>query len=402
MGLTSAHGTDAQTAVTLETLLEAPGGRELLSCIQCGTCAATCPYGDVMDWPPRRIIGMLRAGLIEEVLASESLLSCVTCYACMAKCPRGLRLTDLLLPLMKEQAFLHLPEVPAELQKALSNTLRYGNPMGESARKRGAWAATAGVPVRVLAQDPRPVDVLWYVECYTAYHPRGQDNCRATAKLFAALGTDVAILGHEEKCAGECARLAGETGLFDTLMDANLKVLGKYEYARLVTSGVHAYDAFRHEYPRGGFDQPVEHTTTYFASRLEALQPRLTKKLGYTVTYHDSCVLGRHNGFYEEPRRLVQAIPGVKLVEMTHNRINSICCGGGGGGMWLDTYYKAKGYERLADRRVREAVATGADVLAVSCPYEVSRFEDSLKVLGYDKKMVVRDVVELLAEAMEG
>ena len=400
MALTTTEQADASAAITLENIFESPRGRDLQTCIQCGICAGTCPYGEVMDYPPRRIIGMLRAGMIEEVLASDSLLRCVTCYACMAKCPRGLRLTDVLLPLAKEQAFIRLPEVPAELQKALANTLRYGNPMGESPRKRAAWAAAAGVPVRVLSQDPRPVDVLWFVECYTAFHPRGQDNCRATARVLQALGIDFAILGPEEKCAGECARMAGETGLFETLTDQNLKVLGKYQFNRLVTSGAHAYDAFVHEYPRAGFDRPVEHTTTFFASRLDALKPLLTKKLNYTVTYHDSCVLGRHNGFYEEPRHLLKAIPGVKLVEMPHNRINSICCGGGGGGMWLDTYYKAKGMERLADRRVREAVATGADVLAVSCPYEVSRFEDSLKVLGYDKKMVVRDVVEILAEAL--
>jgi len=402
MALTMPAPAGPSPALTLEHLLESPLGRELQSCIQCGICAGTCPYGEAMDFPPRRIIGMLRAGMLEEVLASESLLFCVTCYSCMAKCPRGLRLTEVLLPLVKEQVFARLPEVPAELQKALTNTLRYGNPMGESAKKRAAWAATAGTPVRVLASDPRPVDVLWFVECYTAYHPRGQDNCRATAKVFAALGVDYAILGHEEKCAGECARLAGETGLFETLTDANLKVLGKYDFARLVTSGAHAYDAFTHEYRRLGFTQPVEHTTGYFARHLERLKPLLTRKLGVTVTYHDSCALGRHNGLYEEPRRLLRAIPGVKLVEMAHHRDNATCCGGGGGGMWLDTFFKAKGLERLADRRVREAVATGADVLAVSCPYEVSRFEDSLKVLGYEKRMVVRDVAELLAEALGG
>jgi Fe-S oxidoreductase len=374
----------ASTEITLDNLLQTPEGRALLSCIQCGTCAGTCPYGEVMEYPPRRIIGMLREGLLEEVIASDSLLNCVACYACLAKCPRGLRLTDLLLPLVKEQAFLRLPEVPAELQKALSNTLRYGNPEGESSRKRAAWAATAGVPVRVLSQDPRPADVLWFVECYTSYHPRGQDNSRATARLFHALGVDFAILGNEEKCAGEGARLVGESGLFETLQDYNVAVFAKYTFQRVVTSGAHAYDAFRYEYPTLGFAYPVEHTTQYFARHLDALKPLLTKKLGYTVTYHDACALGRHNGIYEEPRRLLQAIPGVKLVEMTHNRINSICCGGGGGGMWLDTYYKAKGYERLADRRIKEAVATGADVLAVSCPYEVSRFEDSLKVLGHD------------------
>jgi Fe-S oxidoreductase len=401
MGVTSALVADAQAEVTLDTLLASQKGRELLTCIQCGTCAATCPYGDVMDWPPRRIIGMLRAGLIEEVLASQSLLNCVACYACMAKCPRGLRLTEVLLPLVKEQVFARLEEVPAELQKALSNTLRYGNPEGQSSRKRAAWTATAGVPIRTLVQDPRPTDVLWFVECYTSYHPRGQDNSRATARLFHALGVDFAILGHEEKCAGEGARLVGEAGLFETLQDYNLAVFAKYEFQRIVTSGAHAYDAFRYEYPALGFDYPVEHTTQFFARHLDALKPLLTKKLPYTITYHDACALGRHNGIYEEPRRLLQAIPGVKLVEMTHNRINSICCGGGGGGMWLDTYYRAKGYERLADRRVREAVATGADVLAVSCPYEVSRFEDALKVAGHDKQMVVRDVVELLAEALE-
>jgi len=397
--------TDAppQTAceISLETLEQFPEGRKVLSCIQCGMCAGTCPYGDVMDYPPRRIIAMLRAGLLEEVISSDSLLSCVACYACMAKCPRGIQLTEVLLPLVKEQVFMRLPETPAELQKALQNTLRYGNPGGESARKRAAWVKTAGHPVRILSEDPRPVDVLWHVECQNSYHPRGQDISRATVKLFHHLGIDFAILGNEEKCAGECARLVGEAGLFDTLTDYNMAVFQKYTFNRIVTSGAHAYDALKYQYPAAGFNYPLEQVTPFLAGYLDRLKPLLTKKLGYTITYHDSCCLGRHNSFYEEPRALLKAIPGVKLVDMVHNRINGICCGGGGGGMWLDTYFKAKGYERLSDRRVKEAVATGADVLAISCPFEVSRFEDSLKLLGYENRMVVRDVTELLAEAME-
>jgi Fe-S oxidoreductase len=387
--------------ITLENLLEYPEGRRILTCIQCGMCAGTCPYGEVMDYPPRRIINMLRAGELERVFRSESLLSCVACYACMAKCPRGIRLTEVLLPLVKEQVFINLPETPSELQKALENTLRYGNPFGESSRKRAAWVKTAGVPIRILSEDPRPVDVLWFVECQNSYHPRGQEISRATARLFHAAGIDFAILGNEEKCAGECARLLGETGLFDTLMDYNMAVFAKYKFNRIVTSGAHAYDAFIYQYPERGFRYPVEQTTPFLARYVDQLRPLLTRKLPYVVTYHDACCLGRHNGFYEEPRVLLKAIPGVRLVEMVHNRVNSICCGGGGGGMWLDTYYKAKGYERLSERRVKEAIATGADVLAVSCPYEISRFEDALKVLGYDQKMVVRDVTELLAEAME-
>jgi dimethylglycine catabolism B len=139
---------------------------------------------------------------------------------------------------------------------------------------------------------------------------------------------------------------------------------------------------------------------TTLTRHIDELKPLLTKRLNYAVTYHDSCCLGRNNNIYEEPRELLKAIPGIKLIEMAHNRINSICCGGGGGGMYLDTFYKSKGMERLSDRRVKEAIDIGAEVIAVACPYEISRFEDSLKVLGYDKKIIVKDIMELLSESM--
>ena len=131
-------------ATTLETLLQTPAGKRMMTCIQCGTCAGTCPYGEYMDFSPRRVINMLRGGFIDEVIKSDSLLRCVACYACMAKCPRGIRLTDVLLPLVKEQVLVNRTEMPAEFQKSLENMNRYGNPMGESPRKRAAWTATAG------------------------------------------------------------------------------------------------------------------------------------------------------------------------------------------------------------------------------------------------------------------
>jgi dimethylglycine catabolism B len=387
--------------LTFDNLASTEEGRRVLTCIQCGTCAGTCPYGDFMEYPPRRIIAMLRAGRIEEVFRSDSLLACVACYACMAKCPRGIRLTDTVLPLAKEQVLLQQPDLPAELSRALQNTLRYGNPMGESSRKRAAWSKTAGVPVRIFAEDPRPADVLWFVECYTSYYPRGQDASRAAARVMHALGINFAILGNEEKCAGECGRLTWEPGLYETLMDYNMAVLTKYRFQRVVTSCPHAHNAFKFRYSKLGFAWELHHLAPYLALHLDRLKPLLRRKLPLTVTYHDSCCLGRMNEFYDAPRQLVSAIPGVKLVEMLHNRVNAICCGGGGGGMWLDAYYKAKGYDRLSERRVKEALATGAEVLAVACPYEVSRFEDALKVVGGDKRMVVKDVTELLAESLE-
>ncbi len=401
MGVSTVCAVPPSMAMTLDNLFEFPEGRRILTCIQCGVCAGTCPYGDVMDYPPRRIIAMLRAGMLEKVFQSESLLACVACYACMAKCPRDIRLTEVLLPLMKEQALVHMPELPGELQKALQNTLRYGNPMGESSRKRALWVRTAGVPVRILQEKPGPVDVLWFVECYTSYYPRGQDCSRATARLLNAAGVDFAILGNEEKCAGECGRLTWEPGLFETLMDYNMAVFQKYTFKRVITSCPHAHNAFKNRYTSIGFNYELDHTTPFLARYLDRLRPLLKRKLDSKVTYHDSCCLGRQNEFYEAPRELLKAIPGVKLVEMTHNRLNSICCGGGGGGMWLDTYFKSRGMERLSERRVKEAAATGADVLAVSCPYEISRFEDAIKVLGFEKQLRVRDVTELLAESME-
>jgi dimethylglycine catabolism B len=392
----------AEKGATLETILKTPEGWRILTCIQCGTCAGTCPYGEFMDFPPRKIISMLRRGRIEEVFKSDSMLRCVACYSCMTKCPRGIRLSDVLLPLVKEQTLANLAETPAELQKSLQNTLRYGNPMGESSRKRANWATTAAVPVPIMANlGGRAVDVLWFVECYTSFYPRGIDNSRATARLLTALGIDFAILGNEEKCAGDCGQLGWESGLFETLTDYNMAIFAKYQFGRIITGDSHAYNALRIRYPMYGFTHPVEHTSVFLAHHLDRLKPMLGKRLPYRVTYHDSCCVGRRAGFYDEPRALLKAIPGVTLVEMGHTRENSLCCGGGGGGMWLDTFFKSKGMDRLSERRVLEAVKTGADVLAVSCPYEIFRFEDALKTLGYDKKMIVRDVVELLAESME-
>ncbi len=301
-----------QSEISLDNLFDYPEGREILACMQCGMCAGTCPYGEVMDFPPRRMIAMLLAGRVEEVFRSDSLLACVACYACMAKCPRGIHLTEVLLPLMKEQALVHLPELPAELQKALQNTLRYGNPMGESSRKRALWVKTAGVPVPIMADIRRPVDVLWFVECYSSYYPRGQDNARATAKVLNALGIDFAILGNEEKCAGECGRLTWEPGLFETLMDYNMAVFQKYTFGRLMTSCPHAHNAFKNRYVHLGFRWPMDHVSVFLARYLDQLKPLLRKPLNCTVTYHDSCCIGRQNDFYEEPRNLVRAIPGVR------------------------------------------------------------------------------------------
>ncbi len=386
--------------VTLDKLYETEEGRRILSCLQCGTCVGTCPNGKYMEYPPRRIIKMLKSGKIEEVFSSDSMLKCVNCYACMSKCPREIRLTEILLPLVKEQTVNRLTHIPPELQKAVENTFRYGNAMGESGRKRAAWTKTCKVPVRIFANNPEPADILWFVESDLSYTPRGQDTAKATAIIFHTLGVDFAILGHEEKSAGDCGRLSWERGLSEVLIEYNMQILKKYQFNEVVTSDPHALDAFRFRYSMFGFNYPLLHTIPFLFRFVKTLKSAFSKPLNYKVTYHDSCCLGRHNDVYDEPRALLQAIPGIKIVEMTHNRSNALCCGGGGGGMWLDSYFTSKGMERLSDRRVKEAIATGADVLAVACPYEVPRFEDAIKLAGYENKMIVRDITELIAESL--
>ncbi len=388
--------------VTLDRLYDSEEGRRILSCIQCGTCAGACPHGEYMTFPPRKIITMLKAGLIEEVFESDGLVKCVNCYSCQTRCPRDIRLTEVLLALVKEQQILRLPQMPAELQKAVENTYRYGNPMGESGRKRAMWTKTSEVPVRILPESSGPVDALWLVESDLSYHPRGQQVARATARVFHAVNADYAILGNEERAVGDCGRLHWEPGLSEALIDYTLAILKKYTYNRIIVSDPHAFDALLYRYPMFGFDDKVEAVVDFVHQRLEVLRPQLVNKLNYRVTYHDSCCLGRHNKLYDEPRDLLLAIPGIQLVEMVHNRENSLCCGGGGGGMWLDSYYTSHGMERLSDRRMREAVATGADVLAIACPYEISRFEDAVKVAGYEDRIVVKDIMELLVESLGG
>jgi Fe-S oxidoreductase len=302
------------------------------------------------------------------------------------------------MPAVREVA-LAAGAVPAELQDVFEKTFRQGNALGQSQRRRAQWADAAGVPVRILAKDPAPVDVLFYVEDYWSFHPRGQEAARAFARVATALGVDWAILGPEEKTLGDSQRLAGEKGLFEALVEDAAATLANYEFNRIVTPDPHAFNALVKEYPGRGHRYEALHYTQLLAPLVG--QIRWERELDLKVTFHDPCYLGRQNGEYDAPRTLIEAIPGVQLVEMDRCRQNGYCCGGGGGGMWLDGFTGDHTSERLSERRVREAAQTGADVLAVCCPYEVSRFSDAAKATGHDELRVC-DVIELVDEAMRG
>jgi Fe-S oxidoreductase len=210
---------------------------------------------------------------------------------------------------------------------------------------------------------------------------------------------DFGILGPEENSDGDSQRLAGENGLFEMLAEKNGKAFSKYEFKEIITTDPHAYNAIKNEYPKLGIEYPVKHYTEFLAERIGDLK---FKENGQKkVTYHDPCYLGRVNDVFDAPRELLNAIPGVELVEMAHNKTTSLCCGGGGGGMWLDGFQWEKGHVRMSEWRVKEAVTAGAEILAVACPYEPPRFEDATKTVEGAEKLLVKDIAELLTDAME-
>lgn len=378
----------------LDNITAIPGAESLGYCYQCGKCTSVCPVDTVGDYSPRKVFRRTQLGV--NLLESPDLWLCTTCSNCLRVCPKEVNMIDIM-PAVREQAVLD-GNVPPELLTAFENTARYGNPLGESPRKRVDWVKKAEVPVPIMKEKKGPVDVLWWVECYPAYHPRGKDASVALARVFNALGTDFGILGNEEKCSGDSQRMAGEKGLFEMLAEQNTKVLSKYQFNTLLVTDPHAYNAFLHEYPNYGGEWPTLHYTQYLAGFIDQMQ--FTRDINKKVTFHDPCYLGRHNGEYEAPRKLLHAIPGLDLVEMGHCRETSYCCGGGGGGMWLDSFNREHASARLSERRVEEAVEYGADILAVTCPYEVSRFEDAVKSTGNAGKLEVMDIAELLAQSM--
>lgn len=423
--------TGVQNAVSLSTtflksLYEHPDGERTKSCIQCGTCGGVCPYGFCMEYTPRKIIYALRMGEFDEVMESDKAWMCVSCYACAQSCPQQIPLTAGLMTQLKEGLLLS-GNIPGELQEALENSQRYGNPMGESPRKRVDWTKGLEKPVPILGKEKRPVEVLWFVGDYASYHPVVRESTKALAKILQALEVDFGILGPEEVSDGDSQRMAGEYGLFEMLADKNGKAFNKYEFKEIITSDAHAYNAIKNEYPKLGICFPVKHYTQFLAERLDQLKPMLKNEVDAIVGFHDPCYLGRVNEIYNEPRMLLEAIPGVELVEMSHNRSNSLCCGGGGGGMWLDGFQWDIAETRTSEWRVQEMVAalpleefisvleekpklkrkgkqekkeSEEHILAVACPYEKPRFEDASKVVEKANDLIVMDISELLAKSI--
>ncbi|MCL1594288.1 MAG: (Fe-S)-binding protein [Actinomycetia bacterium] len=378
----------------LDRVTDLAGGESMGWCYQCSQCIGVCPVDHVGDYGPRKIFRKLQVGM--DFFQSDDLWLCTTCGNCLRVCPKEVDMLKIM-PAARKEAVLE-GHVPAELQDVFEKTARYGNPLGKNPKRRVAWTKGLDVEVPIIADLDRKVDVLWWVSDYPSYHPRGMEASRSLARVLTKLGIDFAILGAEERHDGDSMLRAGEEGLFEMLAEQNIETLNKYEFDVLLTTDPHAFNAFLHEYPQRGGTYNVMHYSRFLADRIDDLG--LSEEVLGTVTFHDPCYLGRQNGEYDAPRDLIEALPGAEFVEMWRNKENGYCCGGGGGGMWLDGKAAEHQTMRLSEKRVIEAVETGADTLCVVCPYEVSRFEDAVKSTNNDGALEVRDISELLAAAM--
>jgi len=373
---------------------------ELFGCIQCGKCTGGCP---VARKTVLNIRSMIYHMLVEpelDVSAHEELWDCTCCFNCVERCPKDVRPAELIIELRGQ--LVESGRIPETIGTALMGVFRQGNPTGMAREDRTAWVNDGNPDSRIeIKAAQEGCELLYFVCCTAAYDLRVQPVARALARAFQAAGLDFGTLGTEESCCGSGVRRLGEKGLFEMLVEENGEMFRSVGASRLVTTSPHCFNTFKNEYGLDGIE--VLHYTQLIAELIEQGRLNLSNEVNKKVTYHDPCFLGKQNHVFDEPRAILKAIPGVELVEMDRNRERSLCCEGGGGRMWAEGTNLE---ERLAFQRVQEAAETGAEILAVACPFCLLTLEDAVKVQGLDeadqdgRTLQVMDIMELVNLAL--
>ena len=370
---------------------------DLYGCYQCGKCTGGCPVSLKSKLNIRRL--MIEAILernLDRLGERLELWDCTTCKTCTIRCPRGLNPMDLVIGM--RGILVEEGHIPKTLIEAMENSYKHGNPWGKPKNKRTEWIKELPDDLRIkdFSQGDR-AEYLYFVGCTAASDPRIQQIARALVLILQHAGVDFGILGNEEQCCGNEIRRIGEAGLFEELVEKNTERFGTYQIERIITGCPHGLNVLKNEYPQGKFE--VLHTTQLLAKKVEEGKLSFTHEIKKVVTYHDPCFLGKQNGVFDEPRMLLNAIPGITFKELDRSRERSLCCEGGGGRMWVES--SSEDGERLAEVRIKDAVELGAEILATACPLCVLTLEDAVKTSGNEDKIRVMDVTELLAETLE-
>ena len=375
------------------------------ACTKCGKCHVACP-ATASGYPlsPRDVILDLRElaaheGLdakIGDRIRPDTIWSCTQCMACVEICPVGIEHVPIINQLRRR--LVEVGELDPMLQSTLESVYETGNSFGEPKRKRPRWTRELGFDVKDIRKEP--AELLWFVGDYASFDARNQRATQALARILHVADADFGILFDAEKTAGCDVRRAGEEGLWAALAEENVRTISSCEFERIFSSDPHTFHTLRNEYPQHGGDWTVLHHSQLLLELLEQGAVAPTRQLGYRVTYHDPCTLGRYNGVYDAPRRVLEAI-GCELVEMPRNRDNSFCCGAGGGRIWM-TELKQAGVQRPSEQRIVEAVALGGlDYFVVCCPKDVTMYEDAIKTSGHQGELELRELSELVLESLD-
>jgi len=387
---------------------------DMTSCTECGRCQSQCPAWHT-DKPlsPKLLIMAMRDHAMAKVVETESLVgelspialdvlwSCTTCGACVEECPVDIEHVDHIVNMRRFQVLVE-SEFPSELGGTFRNLEKAGNPWGANRADRDGWIGECDFPIRVVeGQLPDDVEYLFWVGCAGAYEERAKKTTKAVAELLYMAGVNFAVLGKRETCTGDPARRAGNEFLYQILARENIETFNEVFAARtekgqkkVVVTCPHCFTTIGRDYAQSGFELVMVHHTQLLNQLVREKRLVPINKSTTTMTYHDPCYLGRHNEIYEPPRELLGAT-GVTITEMPRNKERSFCCGAGGGRMWMEE----KIGTRINLNRVDEAIATGAEEIAVACPF--CRVMTGDGVIARDSKVEVLDVAQALLRSVK-
>ena len=388
------------------------------ACVQCNRCQDVCPANfsgrplspSALEVNKRYLLKEATFGshpdlyllpLTETVISPEAVWSCTTCYACVRVCPVGNEpMADIVD--IRRRMLVDGAELDSGVQNALQSLATNGNWMSKGKRLRGRWAKEMEFPVKNATEEP--VEHLWFVGDTASFDERVIPNTKMVARLFNQGGLDFGIMYQNESNAGNDVRRVGEEGLFEQLVEQNMEAFGKAQFKQIVTTDPHSFNTLKNEYPQFGGKFEVKHYTVTLLKLFEEGKLTIKNKLShYKVTFHDPCYLGRYNGGFTAPRKLLELL-GVEFVEMPRNCENSFCCGAGGGQIWMG---KVAPGERPAENRIKEALSTFGEsanaktqLFVVTCPKDMVMYSDAVKTTGNEGRIEVRDMIQLVAEGV--
>jgi Fe-S oxidoreductase len=385
---------------------------DMYSCTECGRCQALCPAWNtekplspkalIIDFKKNLYVNKERilAGKLEEVehvidpnVTEDVIWACTSCRACEVACPVFIEHTDKIYDVRRNLVMME-GRFPQEVQPVFKSMETNGSPWAFSHSERANWAQ--GLDVKTMAEvgNAQDLDVLLWVGCAGSYDDRNKSVLKSFVSLLKKAEVKFAILGTEETCTGDAARRIGNEYLFQTLAKTNVETLNRYNVKRIVTACPHCFNTLKNEYHDMGGDYEVLHHSQFVATLISEGKLKPTKPLEETVTFHDSCYLGRWNNVYEQPRSVLESVPKINLVEMKQNHEQGMCCGAGGGRMWMEEHIG----RRINVTRTEQAIETKATTVATACPFCITMISDGVKTKDMVGKMQVKDICEIIDE----